>query len=465
MNTTILIVVLAIYLLAMLGIGLIGKKKYGDNFDSLISAGRSAGVLMFAGGAIGAHIGNGFVVGGTADAAAVGLSGMWYGMCCAISYIFCAVILNKRVYRAGHISLPEFLRARYNDKFTSIMFSLVATVGLVGNIGVQILAGKALFISMGLNGNMGAVVITLVVLAYSALSGLWAAMATSVVQIGVIAVGLILTTVTLMARGGVSVITEAVASGALPDTFFNPLPQGGLTAVFLMLVPITMAVMADQCTVQRIVACKSEGTAMKGWILSIIMIVPLALMPTFIGMYGAAVYGASGTSSFFTVILNGLHPVIAAVMVAAVLAAIMSTVDAFFVAISTVLLNDLYRGMINPKASEKTLTMGNYVITALVAGVGLTIALVADNIVGLLVSCCAFVAAGSFAPFMGGLLWKGGTRTGAVVSAVTGIVFMTLSLTGILPLPMGEVSPTAISLVVYIVVSLATKPKEAAAGR
>lgn len=430
MNTAILIIVLGIYLLAMLAIGLVGKKKYGGNFDLLISAGRNAGVLMFAGGAIGAHIGNGFIVGGTADAASVGLSGMWYGMCCAISYIFCALLLNRRVYRAGYISLPEFLRARYNDRFTSIMFSLVATVGLIGNIGVQILAGKALFISMGMDGNLGAVVITLVVLAYSVLSGLWAAMATSVVQIGVITVGLILTTVTLLAGDGVGVITEAVAAGELPETFFNVLPEGGITAVLVMLIPIAMAVMADQCTVQRIVACKSENTAMKGWILSIIMIIPLALMPTFIGMYGAAAYGASGNSSFFTVIMNGLHPVIAAIMVAAVLAAIMSTVDAFFVAISTVILHDLYRGMINPKASEKTLTAGNSIITLLVAGLGLGIALLADNIVDLLVSCCAFVAAGSFAPFMGGLLWKGGTRTGAVAAAVTGIVFMTLSLPG-----------------------------------
>lgn len=461
MNTTILIVVLGVYLLAMLGIGLVGKKKYGGSFDSLISAGRSAGVLMFAGGAIGAHIGNGFVVGGTADAASVGLSGMWYGLCCAISYIFCAFFLNKRVYQAGYISLPEFLRARYNDKFTSVMFSLVATVGLVGNIGVQILAGKALFISMGLDGNMGAIVITLVVLAYSALSGLWAAMATSVVQIGVIAAGLIITTVTLFARGGFTLISDAIASGALPATFLSPIPQGGVASILTMLIPITMAVMADQCTVQRIVACKSEGAAMKGWILSIVMIVPLALMPTFIGMYGAAAYGASGTSSFFTVILNGLNPFVAAVMVAAVLAAIMSTVDAFFVAISTVILNDMYRGMINPKASEKTLTTGNYIITALVAGVGLTIALIANNIVGLLVSCCAFVAAGSFAPFMGGLLWKGGTRTGAIVSSITGVAFMTLSMTGILPLPMGEVSPTVISVIVYIIVSLATKQKTA----
>jgi len=64
MNNTILIIVLAVYFLAMVGIGWVGKKKYGNNFDNSISAGRNVGVMLFIGAAVGTHIGNGFVVGG-----------------------------------------------------------------------------------------------------------------------------------------------------------------------------------------------------------------------------------------------------------------------------------------------------------------------------------------------------------------------------------------------------------------
>ncbi len=53
----------------MLLIGVIGKKKMGDEYDNMINAGKKTTVLMFMGAAIGAHIGNGFVVGGSAGGA------------------------------------------------------------------------------------------------------------------------------------------------------------------------------------------------------------------------------------------------------------------------------------------------------------------------------------------------------------------------------------------------------------
>lgn len=58
MNVTLLIVVLAIYFLGMVGIGLVGR-KYATSFDSFVSAGRNAGVLMIIGSAVGSQIGNG----------------------------------------------------------------------------------------------------------------------------------------------------------------------------------------------------------------------------------------------------------------------------------------------------------------------------------------------------------------------------------------------------------------------
>lgn len=456
MNTTILVLVLAIYFLGMIGIGLLGRKKYGQSFEALITAGRNVGVLMFAGSAIGAHIGNGFVVGGAADGAALGISGVWYGIACALSYLVVAFLMNKRIYQKGFITLPDFLQERYHDKTTSLIFSLATTIGYIGFVGVQIMAGKALFTALGLDGNLGAIIITLVVLAYSTLSGLWGAYATSVVQVAIITVGLIITSIILLAKGGVSTISSAIASGALPMGFQDILPEG-IGPILMMFIPITMGVMADQCTIQRVNSSKSEKTAMRGWILSVVLMLPLALMPAFIGMYGAAAFAASGNGAFFVVIMETLHPVVAAVMIAAVLAAIMSTCDSLLVGFSTVLLHDIYRGMINPKATDKALTVADRVITAVAAGFALLIALVATNIVDLLILCDVFIASCIFVPFIGGLFWKGGTRKGAVGASIVGLIVVLLNLTQILPLPYSEVTPTVCSLIAYIAISLATK--------
>ena len=58
---------------------------------------------------------------------------------------------------------------------------------------------------------------------------------------------------------------------------------------------------------------------------------------------------------------------------------------------------------------------------------------------------------------MGGLFWKRGTAKGAVASSVVGLVLVVLSLTKILVLPLLDLTPVAIALVVYVVVSLLDK--------
>ncbi|HOR13563.1 MAG TPA: sodium:solute symporter family protein, partial [Clostridia bacterium] len=433
MNNTILIIVLAVYFLAMVGIGWVGKKKYGNNFDNSISAGRNVGVMLFIGAAVGTHIGNGFVVGGTAGGAAAGLGGIWYGIVCALTYFILAITVNKRIFEKGYISLPEFLEEKYSSKLPSLIFSFTTVIGLIGNIGVQIMAGKALFMALGLNGNLGAVIITLVVFAYSALSGLWGAYATSVVQVVIIIAGLVGTTIALLANGGVAAITAAVASGAAPADYLDPF-AGGVKPIFMMLIPITLALIADQGTVQRINSSRSASVAFKGFMLSFLIMIPVAFMPAFIGMYGATVLNVNDNSTFFAVAMHALNPWLAAVLIAAVIAAIMSTIDSLVVAITTISLHNIYRGMINPKVSEKTLSIADKVVTGIVCLVGLLVAISFTNIIGLLVGMCAFIAACCFAPFMGTLYWKRGTTQGAVASSIVGFVLVILNWTKVLPL-------------------------------
>lgn len=464
MNNTILIIVLAVYFLAMVGIGWVGKKKYGNNFDNSISAGRNVGVMLFIGAAVGTHIGNGFVVGGTAGGAAAGLGGIWYGIVCALTYFILAITVNKRIFEKGYISLPEFLEDKYSSKLPSLIFSFTTVIGLIGNIGVQIMAGKALFMALGLNGNLGAVIITLVVFAYSALSGLWGAYATSVVQVVIIIAGLIGTTIALLANGGVAAITAAVASGAAPAEYLDPF-AGGVKPIFMMLIPITLALIADQGTVQRINSSRSASVAFKGFMLSFLIMIPVAFMPAFIGMYGATVLNVNDNSTFFTVAMHALNPWLAAVLIAAVIAAIMSTIDSLVVAITTISLHNIYRGMINPKVSEKTLSIADKVVTGIVCLVGLLVAISFTNIIGLLVGMCAFIAACCFAPFMGTLYWKRGTTQGAVASSIVGFVLVILNWTKVLPLPYEEITPIVVSVITYIVVSLVTKEADIAKAK
>ena len=104
------------------------------------------------------------------------------------------------------------------------------------------------------------------------------------------------------------------------------------------------------------------------------------------------------------------------------------------------------------------------VVLVVVMVIALIIALVATNIIGMLCSVTAFIGAGCFVPFVGGLYWKKGTAKGAIAASIVGMIAMVLHWLGIIVLPLGEVGGAVCSLAAYIVVSLATQKDNAAAG-
>ena len=123
-----IVIVMAIYFLGMIGIGWLGRKN-ADSFNSYLNTGRKAGILLIMGGAIGGHIGNGFVVGGAGSGAEMGIGGIWYGIGCALSYVVLAFTINDYIYKKGYMSLADFLQERYGDKITSLIYSVTTEIG------------------------------------------------------------------------------------------------------------------------------------------------------------------------------------------------------------------------------------------------------------------------------------------------------------------------------------------------
>lgn len=279
-----IIVVLIIYFAAMVVIGWMGRNK-ASNFEDYLSAGRSAGVLLLMGGAIGGAIGNGFVVGGAAEGSTVGMVGAAYGISCALSTILVAIFLNNFIYNGGYMSMADYTRKRYHNEVPGIIYDLSTAASSIGLIAGQIMAGKALFEALGLPGNIGAISIAIIVLLYSHLSGLWGAFATSVVQTGVILAGLLVTIIVLFSKGAFTNMSAAIAAGTLSTSHLN---FSGLTAAGFagMMLPLLLGMVTDQPTYQRVNSAKSARTSRIACYLSCLIMIPLALMPAFIGSYG-----------------------------------------------------------------------------------------------------------------------------------------------------------------------------------
>lgn len=461
-------VVLVIYFAAMVFIGWMGRSK-ASNFEGYLSMGRTGGVLLLMGGAIGGQIGNGFVVGGAAEGAASGLAGSAYGIACALSLILVALFLNDFIYNNGYMSMADYTRQRYHSEVPGTIYDLSTAISSIGLIAGQIMAGKALFEALGLPGTVGAIAIAVVVLLYSQLSGLWGAFATSVVQTGVIIVGLVATTIVLISKGAVGEMSTAIQAGELAG---SSLDMSGLSAsgFAAMMLPLLFGMVTDQPTYQRINSAKSAKISKIACYLSCIIMIPLALMPAFIGSFGAYKYNASGNSAFFDVILNELPAIVCALIIAAVLAAVMSTIDCGLITMSTVLTRDIWQGALHKNPSEKQLKKITLVINILFMGSSTILALSSGSILGLLNSVYSFLAAACFVPFVGGIIWKRADAKSAIAASVVGVLTVLISWIPGVTFPLGNIIPSGLfpiipSAIAFVLVGLFTGSSNTAAER
>ena len=463
-----IVVVLVIYFAAMVFIGWMGRSK-ASNFEGYLSMGRTGGVLLLMGGAIGGQIGNGFVVGGAAEGAASGLAGSAYGIACALSLILVALFLNNFIYNNGYMSMADYTRQRYHSEVPGTIYDLSTAISSIGLIAGQIMAGKALFEALGLPGTVGAIAIAVVVLLYSQLSGLWGAFATSVVQTGVIIVGLVATTIVLISKGAVGEMSTAIQAGELAG---SSLDMSGLSAsgFAAMMLPLLFGMVTDQPTYQRINSAKSAKISKIACYLSCIIMIPLALMPAFIGSFGAYKYNASGNSAFFDVILNELPAIVCALIIAAVLAAVMSTIDCGLITMSTVLTRDIWQGVLHKNPSEKQLKKITLVINILFMGSSTILALSSGSILGLLNSVYSFLAAACFVPFVGGIIWKRADAKSAIAASVVGVLTVLISWIPGVTFPLGNIIPSGLfpiipSAIAFVLVGLFTGSSNTAAER
>ncbi len=147
-------------------------------------------------------------------------------------------------------------------------------------------------------------------------------------------------------------------------------------------------------------------------------------------------------------------------VLAAALAAVMSTASAGLLASSTILANDVYAGFVARGEHNKVLV--SRVTTLLVGVVVLATSVVVNDVVGALTVAYDLLTGALFVPIVGALFWRRATAAGALASMATGsvvvVVFMVVDgLFANTPIIWGML----VSLVVFVVVSLLTpRPSE-----
>lgn len=439
-ETTFQAVAMIIYLLAMVMIGLFAYNRT-KNLDDYMLGGRdlgpgvaalSAGAADMSGwllmGLPGALYLNGLIEGWIA----VGLTvGAW------LNWKFTAPRLRAYSKIASNsITVPSFLGQRLRDtsNIVRIVAGLVITVFFTFYVSSGMVAGGAFFeSSFGMDYHLGMVIIAATTVLYTLVGGFLAVSWTDVVQGIMMLIALILVPVVgIIHVGGFSNLMSEV-NRIDPTIFSLTHGEGALSGAAILGIVSALAwglgYFGQPHIIVRFMALRSTAEAKQGRRIGIGWMLLSVIGAGMTAIVGIAVYQhdegklANPEGVFISLGQLLFHPFIAGFMLAAILAAIMSTISSQLLVTSSALVEDIYRAY-----TKRELNGADGVLAGRIAvgAVALIAALLAwqrsDSILGLVAFAWAGFGA-SFGPIVIlSLYWRKLTSAGAIAGMVTGAV-------------------------------------------
>lgn len=460
----ILFIVIA-YMLLMLGIGWWVGKHYIKGMTDFLLAGRRLGVWMCAATLAATHFGGGMVMGGSEYGYNHGWSGAWYGISCGIGILFLAFTTASKFRELSFYTVPDYLEQRYGGKTIRILGSLLSLVALIGILAAMVLSARGALEILGITGNTGAILATLVFIVYTTFGGLWAATITDSIQVIIASLGVVLAAILVLSQtGGMANLSAMLAAKGVEPGYFS-FGGLGISSIMWLLLPTVMYTLIGQDFYQRLFAAKDGNIARTASLIGGILLVIISFFPTIIGMGARALSDLeSGANAFPWVVNNLMNPVIGGIVLAAILSAIMSTADSLLTAATSHIVKDFWIETFQKDEikDEKKLLNISRNFTFIIGILGLLIALIMPGIIDALIYSYTMYSAGVFIPVIGGVLWKSATRQGALASLIIGSIVALwgiLTSANILGVP-AEIYAAFVSLIVFVLVSLATQNKK-----
>ncbi|MFC4222885.1 sodium:solute symporter [Lysinibacter cavernae] len=467
---------MAVYIIGILGVGYWGMRRSKSKSDYLV-AGRRLGTFMYSGALSAIVLGGASTVGGIGLGYTHGLSGAWLVVAIGLGILVLSAFFAKRIVKLKVYTVTEMLDLRYGGSsglisgLVMFLYTLMLTV-------TSTLAYATIFhVLFGIDNFWGIAIGGVIVVTYSVMGGMWSITLTDVVQFVIKTIGILflLLPISMAHAGGWSGMRDRLA-----DSFFSPWSIGGATIITYIIV-YTLGLLIGQDIWQRVFTAKTPRISTVGGIASGIYCLIYGVAGALIGMSVRVLYPnlASPDEAFATIVQDALPPGIRGLVLAAALAAMMSTASGALIASSTVLttdiiprLKDLFipghkasqtsKAAASPTGHPEGSGVASYRAATLILGVVvIIIASLVTSVVAALTIAYNILVGGLFVAILGGLVWKRGTRSGALASILVGTVavIVTMFATDILanePIYYG----LGLSLVTFVVVSLLTKPTD-----
>jgi sodium/proline symporter len=427
-----------IYMVAMLGIGWYAFRKTSTLNDYMLG-GRGLGPAVTALSAGAADMSGWLLMGLPGAVYAAGLVEAWIAIGLTIgAYLNWLIVAPRlRVYTQvsqDSITIPSFLdnRLRDNTKLLRIASGLIILVFFTFYVSSGMVSGGKFFeSSFGYDYHTGLLIVSAVVVAYTLFGGFLAVSYTDSLQGLIMFLALILVPIFgVFVTGGLGETIESIKA-VNPDNL-KLLGATATAAGIISSVAWGLGYFGQPHIIVRFMAISSVKETKQarrigiGWmILSLFGAIGTALVGIAYFQQNATTVGELTDPETVFIVMGQIlfHPFIAGIMLAAILAAVMSTISSQLIVTSSALVEDIYKAILNKTADDKHYVFVGRLAVLLVAIIAAFLAWNPDSSILDLVGFAWAGFGASFGPIiLLSLFWRKLTNYGALAGMIVGAI-------------------------------------------
>ncbi len=431
-----IVITFVVYLLFMLSIGLMYYRKTG-NLAEYFLGNRKLNSWVTALSSQASDMSGWLLLGLPGYAYGSGMEAIWIaiglGLGTYLNWKFVAKRLRKYTEIAGDsITISSYLQNRFKDKSKVLRVTsaiLILVFFLIYTVSGLVAGGKLFSTVFGMSYIYALAVGTLVIITYTFLGGFMAVCWTDFFQGMLMFFAILIVPITCMQLlGGYGETINAI--NILNPELLNPFTTVDGNALSVISIISLLAwgpgYFGQPHILCRFMAIRSSNEIKKARIIAMVWVTISLAAAVFVGIVGKVyltdVLEGNAAETVFMVMVNTTFPtVIAGILLAAILAAIMSTADSQLLVTASALTEDMYKALFRKEASDKELVWVSRFTVIAVALIAFVLALNPDSSVLVLVSYAWAGFGAGFGPaIILSLIWKRMTRNGALGGMIVG---------------------------------------------
>ena len=424
---------LVVFLIGMFVIGYL-LSRWIDTADDFMVAGRNLTPFILAAALTAANVNLYSFIGQSGSAYKYGISLIWHTWTGNMALVFSGLMIIPILRRLRIRTVPEFLGMRYNVVIRSLIgfywvFRLSFWLGVVLRAAALAFMTIAHVKGLEFTGNFSfwLIIFAFIAVAYTFLGGMWSVTITDVIQFVLMLGGaLIVLPMVMQQVGWWPGLVEKVAEG-----HFNLVPSMGrynwqfILAIFVIGIQWAST---DQGLLQMSFSSKDAKSSARGLVLAGIITTPFALLWILPGLCASITLpGITDMDTAFpTLIMNTLPTLLLGLVACGLLSSQMSTISTNLEGVATLFCNDIYKTLLNKKASPRQTLR---VVRWMTFGAGLLgitfaylIPLIGENVVAAYLTVVGIFDMPFFViTILYGLLWRRTNWQGALIGYLAGV--------------------------------------------